>query len=45
MQVAIIGGGNGASQALHDARVLARELATQPTIEAGVAACSFSGDI
>lgn len=31
-------GGNGASQAIIDARVLARELATQPTIEAAVAA-------
>jgi 2-polyprenyl-6-methoxyphenol hydroxylase-like FAD-dependent oxidoreductase len=31
-------GGNGASQAILDARVLARELATQPSIEAAVAA-------
>lgn len=31
-------GGNGASQAILDARVLARELALQPTIEAAVAA-------
>lgn len=31
-------GGNGASQAIVDARVLARELALQPTIEAAVAA-------
>jgi len=31
-------GGNGASQAIIDARVLAREIATQPTIEAAVAA-------
>ena len=31
-------GGNGASQAIIDARVLARELALQPTIEAAVAA-------
>jgi 2-polyprenyl-6-methoxyphenol hydroxylase-like FAD-dependent oxidoreductase len=30
-------GSNGASQAILDARVLARELATQPTIEAAVA--------
>jgi 2-polyprenyl-6-methoxyphenol hydroxylase-like FAD-dependent oxidoreductase len=30
-------GGNGASQAIVDARVLARELATQPTIEAAIA--------
>lgn len=31
-------GGNGASQAIVDARMLARELALQPTIEAAVAA-------
>lgn len=31
-------GGNGASQAIIDARVLARELAVQPTIEAAIAA-------
>jgi 2-polyprenyl-6-methoxyphenol hydroxylase-like FAD-dependent oxidoreductase len=31
-------GGNGASQAMIDARVLARELALQPTIEAAIAA-------
>ena len=31
-------GGNGASQAIIDARVLARELALQPSIEAAVAA-------
>jgi 2-polyprenyl-6-methoxyphenol hydroxylase-like FAD-dependent oxidoreductase len=31
-------GGNGASQAILDARVLARELAVRPTIEAAVAA-------
>ncbi len=31
-------GGNGASQAILDARVLARELALQPSIEAAVAA-------
>ena len=31
-------GGNGASQAIVDARVLARDLAQQPTIEAAVAA-------
>lgn len=31
-------GGNGASQAILDARVLARELAVQPSIEAAVAA-------
>lgn len=31
-------GGNGASQAVVDARILARELALQPTIEAAVAA-------
>lgn len=31
-------GGNGASQAILDARVLARELAIQPTIEAAIAA-------
>jgi 2-polyprenyl-6-methoxyphenol hydroxylase-like FAD-dependent oxidoreductase len=31
-------GGNGASQAIVDARVLARELALQPTVEAAVAA-------
>jgi 2-polyprenyl-6-methoxyphenol hydroxylase-like FAD-dependent oxidoreductase len=31
-------GGNGASQAIIDARVLALELATQPAIEAAVAA-------
>ena len=31
-------GGNGASQAIIDARVLARELALQPSIDAGVAA-------
>ncbi len=35
-------GGNGASQAILDARVLARELAMQPTIAAGVAA--YEGD-
>jgi 2-polyprenyl-6-methoxyphenol hydroxylase-like FAD-dependent oxidoreductase len=31
-------GGNGASQAIIDARILARELALQPSIEAAVAA-------
>jgi 2-polyprenyl-6-methoxyphenol hydroxylase-like FAD-dependent oxidoreductase len=31
-------GGNGASQAILDARFLARELALQPTIEAAVTA-------
>ena len=31
-------GGNGASQAIIDARVLARELALQPSIEAAIAA-------
>jgi 2-polyprenyl-6-methoxyphenol hydroxylase-like FAD-dependent oxidoreductase len=35
-------GGNGASQAILDARVLARELAIQPTIEAAIAA--YDGD-
>ncbi len=35
-------GGNGASQAVLDARVLARELALQPAIEAAVAA--YDGD-
>ena len=31
-------GGNGASQAIIDARVLARELALQPSVEAAIAA-------